>query len=239
MPSDINAEIDRIKAAYTNRDDNIYSPSWKESVYHPRHPLGRLFYEHNYNILVDALNAVDIPLENSKVLDFGYGTGGWLRLFVEMGARPEDLTGIDLSVNRIKTARRNNPAINWMQEEGDRISFESNQFDLVMQMVVFSSIININLARTLLEELQRVTKPGGHILWIDHKKRHSDTLSGYSIEQLREYFHDCSLVYSQSVHPRYFRLGYQHPWLCRLLYNFSKISCDSWFLVFKKVRCTC
>lgn len=236
MPSDISAEIDRLKAAYINRDDNIYSPSWKESIYHPRHPLGRLFYEHNYNILVDALNAIDLPLENSKVLDFGCGTGGWLRLLVEMGAKTKNLTGIDLSASRVATAKQNNPAINWRQEKGDRISFASDQFDLVMQIVVFSSIININLARTLLAELQRVTKPGGYILWIDHKNNHSETLSGYSIEQLSGYLPDCSLVYRESVHPRYFRNRYQHPWLCRLLYNFTKTKCDAWLLIFRKER---
>jgi ubiquinone/menaquinone biosynthesis C-methylase UbiE len=198
--------------------------------------MGRLFYEHNYNILVDALNSVDIPLENSKVLDFGCGTGGWLRLFVEMGARPENLTGVDLSASRVATAKQNNPAINWRQEEGDCISFPSSQFDLVMQIVVFSSIININLACTLLAELQRVTKPGGHILWIDHKKKHSDTLFGYSVEQLSGYLTDCSLVYRESVHPRYFRYRYKQPWLCRLLYNFTKTKCDAWLLVFRKER---
>lgn len=234
MSTEINAEIDRIKASYTDRDEKRYSPFWNESIYHPRHPLGRLFYEHNYNILVDALNAVNIPLENSKILDFGCGTGGWLRLLVEMGAIPENLTGIDLSANRIVTATQSNPAINWRQSEGDRISFANDQFDLVMQVVVFSSIIELNLAKILFNEMFRVTKPGGYIFWIDHKRSHSATLTGYSVELLAEWLPGCSLIYQESVHPRYFRKWYRYPRLCRLLYGFTRKSCDAWFLVFRK-----
>jgi ubiquinone/menaquinone biosynthesis C-methylase UbiE len=196
--------------------------------------MGRLFYEHHYNVLVDALNAVDVTLENCKVLDFGCGTGEWLRLLVEMGANPEYLTGIDLSESRIESARKKNPSIDWRRTEGDRIPFESSQFDLVMQVVVFSSIIDRDLAQTLLAEMLRVTKPGGYLLWIDHKKNHSPSLSGYTVQELIEYLPGTSLVYQESVHPRYFRSRHHSPWLCRSFYHFFKFFCDSWLLVFRK-----
>ena len=234
MTTNFDAELNRIKVAYKNRDGILYSSNWKKDIYHPRHPMGRLFFEHNYNILVNALNDLDIELENSTVLDVGCGEGAWLRLLVELGAKPENLTGIDLSESRIETARKNNPAINLTTSEGDSIFFQSETFDIVMQVVVFSSIIDQNLTQILLTEMLRVTRPGGYILWIDHKKSHSATLSGYSVGQLLEYLSGCSLVYQESVHPRYMRNWYYRPWLCRLLYDFTKKDCDSWFLVFRK-----
>ncbi len=234
MSENTSTEINRIKEVYKERDDNLSSSTWVNDIYHPRHPMGRLFLEHNHTILVDALNRLEIDLENSTVLDFGCGEGAWLRFLVELGAKPANLNGIDLSESRIEAAKQINPAIKLAASGGNSIPFQSGLFDIVMQVVVFSSIIELNLAQTLLNEMFRVTKPGGYIFWIDHKKSHSATLAGYSIEQLVGYLPDCSLVYQESVHPRYIRKWYHHPWLCRLLYEFTRKDCDAWFLVFRK-----
>jgi ubiquinone/menaquinone biosynthesis C-methylase UbiE len=239
MAENICIEINRIKEVYKKRDGNISATTWKNDIYHPRHPIGRLFYEHNYNILVDALNSLDIDLESSTVLDVGCGEGAWLRFLVEMGAKPANLNGIDLSESRIEIAKQLNPAINLSTSQGDSIPFQSSMFDIVMQVVVFSSIIEQGLAQMLVAEMLRVTKPGGCIFWIDHKKRHSETLAGYSVEQLTEYLPGCSLIYQESVHPRYFRNWHHYPWLCRLLYEFTRKSCDAWLLVFRKDFASC
>src|SRR6266849_2483898 len=37
-----------------------------------------------------------LPLAGKAVLEVGCGSGTWLRDFIRWGARPEDLTGIDL-----------------------------------------------------------------------------------------------------------------------------------------------
>jgi len=234
--TNINNEIERIKEVYKCRDSNSLCFGWESDIYHPRHPMGRLFYEHNYYILVNALNELQIDLENSSILDFGCGEGAWLRLLLELGAKPDRLTGIDLSYSRIAAAKEINPAINLLTSGGDNIPFQSDMFHIVMQVVVFSSIIDRNLAKTLLGEMIRVTRPGGYIFWIDHKKSHSSSLSGYSVELLLEYLPSCSLIYQESVHPRYIRNWYHRPWLCRLCYEFTRKDCDSWFLVFRKEK---
>lgn len=196
--------------------------------------MGRLFLEHNHTILVDALNRLGIDLEHSTILDVGCGEGGWLRYLVELGAIPSNLNGIDLSKSRIEAAKQLNPAINLLTSEGDSIPFLSDMFDIVMQVVVFSSIIEQGLAQMLVTDMLRVTKPGGYLFWIDHKNSHSASLAGYSVELLTEWLPGCSLIYQESVHPRYFRKWYRYPRLCRLLYGFTRKSCDAWFLVFRK-----
>ena len=43
-------------------------------------------------------------LESKKILEVGCGTGQWLRDFVKWGARPENVTGIDLLArSRVKS----------------------------------------------------------------------------------------------------------------------------------------
>lgn len=227
-------EIARIREAYAERDRKISSTTWNEDIYHPRHPIGRLFSEHNHAVLVDALNRLNIDLTDTAILDFGCGEGAWLRFLVELGANPANLHGIDLSEQRIKAAREINPAIDLTTSRGDLIPFPADAFDIVMQVVVFSSILNRDLAKSLLAEMCRVAKPGGYLFWIDHKKSHSESLEGYPVELLSNWLPECSLVYQESVHPRYFRTWSHHPWLCRLVYDFTRMSCDAWFLIFRK-----
>ena len=234
MSETAGVEINRLEAVYQDRDRTLCSSSWKENIYHPRHAMGRLFFEHHYNVLVDALNALDIALEDVSILDFGCGAGAWLRLFSELGAEPGQLTGVDLSATRLEMARSRNPLINMVQASGDSIPFASESFDIVMQVVVLSSVLDEGLADTLMREMLRVTKPGGFIFWIDHKKCHGASLSGYSLERLAGVFTGCQLVYQESIQPAYFRTLYRRPWLCRLLYGVTRKGCESSFFVFRK-----
>lgn len=230
----IESEIERLAQQYEKRDSSMYTGDWRKDAYHPRNPMGRLFHEHHFNLAVDALNAVGVGLDGADALDFGCGSGGWLRMLIELGADPARLTGIDLSERRLASARRLNPAINFVKNDGGGIPFPDRIFDLVMQVVVFSSILDEGLAAALACEMARVTRPGGHILWVDHDRALGDTLSGYPQSKVEEFFAGCRTVYADRAHPRYFRRWQGRPWLCRLLYHFSRVKCDSLILVMRK-----
>jgi hypothetical protein len=53
----------------------------------------------------DLKEADLFPLENRLIADIGCGVGTWLLTFLQWGARPENLHGIDLDENRIARAR--------------------------------------------------------------------------------------------------------------------------------------
>lgn len=230
----IKSEIERLAQQYEKRDSTMYTGDWRKDAYHPRNPMGRLFHEHHFNVAVDAINAADINIDEAHVLDFGCGSGGWLRMLLEFGADPSRLTGMDLSEKRLASAKRLNPAINFVKNDGGGIPFPDHSFDLVMQVVVFSSILDSGLAEKLAREMARVTRPGGHILWVDHDRVLGETLSGYPQEMVEGFFDGCRTVYAGRAHPRYFRRWQGRPWLCRLLYHFSMAKCDSLVLVMRK-----
>jgi ubiquinone/menaquinone biosynthesis C-methylase UbiE len=228
-------EIDRIRSKYEERDAAMPFDDWKKNIYHPRHPLGKLFHEHNYNLLATALKQVDIDLGKLHVLDIGCGYGFWLRYLVELGAVSGRLTGIDLSQERIKIARKQNPDIHWIHGNSEDLPFPSESFDLVMQVVVFSSVLDAGVQKHLAFEMKRVTKRDGFILWVDHKKSFSGELSGFSKTQVLELFDGFELVYAQSVHPRYFRWMYKlSPAIAKAIYRITKAGCDSWALLLKR-----
>jgi ubiquinone/menaquinone biosynthesis C-methylase UbiE len=229
------SEMDRISQEYIVRDQDLNTNDWKKSIYHPRNTLGNLFQEHNRENLIKAINYLDIDLDELKILDFGCGDGYWLRMMVELGANPENLTGIDLSNNRINIARYKNPAIQWIHSQQVALPIPSASQDIVMQIVVFSSILNLELAKLLAREMFRLTKVGGYILWIDHKRSLSEKLSGYTTDQVLDFFPHSKIVYSKLVHPSYFRRFHKKYSLAsKIMYEFTKIMCDSWFLIIEK-----
>jgi len=234
-----NTEIKRIRLTYLDRDIKMPHKDWSLNIYHPRNPMGHLFHEHNHDFLVECLNNLKIDLEPLNILDVGCGYGYWLRYMIELGAKAENLTGIDLSEGRINFASQMNPAIHWIHNAVKNLPFPQESFDLVMQVVVFSSILDENLRVCLANEIARVTKVGGYLLWIDHKKSFLNKLAGFSKAKVLTYFPCCSIVYAQSVHPSYFRfrlLYKRYPCLCQVLYHFTKLGCDSWFLTLKKKK---
>ena len=231
------SEIKRVREVYATRDSVMPLHDWKVNIYHPRHPMGRLFHEHNHSILVQALNNLDFDLGGRKVLGVGCGFGYWLRYCVELGSNPTDLVGVDVSEERIKEARTRNPAITWLKIDGSNIPLPSETFDLVMQVVVFSSIHDPSLREKLATEMWRTLRVGGHLLWLDHRLLHSDHLIGFTVSQVEGYFHGAELLYSRRVHPRYFRYIYNRfGWLAQLLSKISMWRSEAQLLIFEKVR---
>lgn len=234
-PPDASGELKKLRDRYQQRDSEMPRNNWRMNIYHPRHPLGRLFQEHHHATLIRALNHLDCHLEGRSILDVGCGYGHWLRYLVELGAQPENLTGVDMSGERLSCARQANPAVTWMQVTGTTLPFPAATFDIAMQVVVFSSILDQGLRKSIAGEILRVVKPEGYIFWIDHKKPQADRLAGFSKAKVLEYFPGCHEVYAASVHPRYFRTLYRSwAWLAPCIYTFTKRWCDSWFLIMKK-----
>jgi SAM-dependent methyltransferase len=212
----------------------MYTSGWKADIYHPRHPMGRLFHEHRLEVMVDALNAVDFALEEARVLDFGCGDGAWLRLLIDLGADPGKLTGMDLSASRIAGARRANPAVDWQVVDGGAIPAADAQFDLVLQTTVFSSILDAGLTGALAREMDRVTRPGGAIFWADLLHGDPGRLRAFTRDELQRLFPAYTVAYERRAYPGYFRRFYAHPWLCRLLAHWTSAQAEYLVVILQK-----
>jgi SAM-dependent methyltransferase len=106
-------------------------------------------------------------LTEARILDVGCGSGGLLRRFVEYGATPENLFGLDLLEDRIEQARRRNPALNWQAGSAHELPYPDGSFDVVTLYVVLSSILDPEMRRRVAGEAVRVTKPGGVVICHD------------------------------------------------------------------------
>jgi ubiquinone/menaquinone biosynthesis C-methylase UbiE len=113
------------------------------------------------------LRTVTPSLQGWRVMDVGCGDGTWTRSYVEFGAEPEDITGVDVSDAWLDQARRKNPAITYVTGDGINLPFPDASFDLVTQWVCFSCIPDYGLRRRVAGEIMRVMKPNGYIFWWD------------------------------------------------------------------------
>jgi ubiquinone/menaquinone biosynthesis C-methylase UbiE len=108
-----------------------------------------------------------VPLGERKLLEIGCGTGHVLAAFEELGARPENLHGIDLLPQRIERARMNFPRLHFEVGNAEALDHPDASFDLVLLFVVLSSILDPVMRHNVAHECTRVLCPGGSILWYD------------------------------------------------------------------------
>lgn len=156
-------ELERIRQEYTRRDREV--PPDRYAPYRPEILLERTEVERVALKLLGA--AGQLPLDAKKLLDVGCGSGYWSRRMIMWGARPENLTGIDLRPEVLDVAAALNPNIRFLAGSADRMPFDDGAFDLVSQFVVFSSIKDPAVRAASAAEMWRVLAPGGAILWYD------------------------------------------------------------------------
>jgi len=97
-----------------------------------------------------------------RVLDVGCGTGALLALLPETYER----VGVDVSDSMLEVARRRGLEVRCASSE--RLPFEADSFDLVTTFAVLHHLIEPDVVRRSLEEMVRVTRPGGRMLVWDH-----------------------------------------------------------------------
>jgi ubiquinone/menaquinone biosynthesis C-methylase UbiE len=181
----------RITAEYERRAREIPG-----DFYSLGRPGNLLLHQQTVRSCIQALHRANLyPLHGRRVLDVGCGVGTWLLEFAQWGADPEKLAGIDLMPARLQTARERMPQADLRGGSASDLPWEDESFDLVSQMIVFSTFADPALKRTAAREMLRVLKPGGAILWVDMRVDNpaNREVRGLRKAEIRELFPDCSL----------------------------------------------
>ena len=106
-------------------------------------------------------------LSKARVLDAGCGDGGLLARFVEWGAAPERLAGVELSAVRAARARERVPGARIERADAAALPFPDGAFDLVTMCTLLSSIVDAAQRIAALREASRVLRPGGWLVVYD------------------------------------------------------------------------
>jgi SAM-dependent methyltransferase len=135
-------------------------------------------------------------LADYKFLEVGCGTGFWLRQFLQWGARPENVFGLDVVPARVEKARSlSPPGVTVRGASAAKMTFLNESFDIVLQATVFSSILDPEIRTAVAAEMLRVLRPGGLIASYDFHLRNprNADVCGIGKAELRRLFPACSI----------------------------------------------
>ena len=183
------AEESRIQTVYAARNDGaLYS--WFNH--------GQLFnVQMRERILLEQLRQYGCEdLQSKKLLEVGCGNGHWLREFVKWGAKPANVTGVELLDDRVREAKQLCPAVvEIMQGSAAKLEFPDEAFDLVLQSMVFTSILDSTLKQQVAREMMRVVKSGGFIFWYDYhvNNPYNSDVRGVKRREIYRLFPNCRI----------------------------------------------
>jgi len=137
-------------------------------TYSPANPAYLFAIQGRQRALLNRLAGEGLwPLADQNILEVGCGNGGVLLELLGFGADPRRLHGVDLLAERVMVARERLPHLPVSCASGTHLPYPDNTFDLVLQFTVFSSILDRGICYTVANEMVRILRPGGAIVWYD------------------------------------------------------------------------
>lgn len=159
------------------------------------------------------------PLEGKTILEIGCGNGDWVRDFVQWGATPDKVYGVDLLGDRIRAAQRLNPNIHYVTANAEALDFPDDQFDIVIFATCLTSVQDGEMKQRIAREALRVLRSDGMILWYDFRFDNpwNPDVKGIRKKEIMEMFGNCSYC---------FHLVTLLPPLARALAPTSWLACE-------------
>lgn len=212
------SEEQRIREAYKRRkDDSLYS------FYNP----GYLFMvqARQKHLLALLGQAGANRLADKTMLEIGCGSGYWLREFIQWGASPANLCGVDLIADRVSVAAQLCPqGVLLSCQNAESLDVPAASFDIVCHFTAFSSILSADARKRVAAEMLRVVKSSGFILWYDFfmdNPRNPD-VKGMDKTEIERLFPQCSIELQSTT---------LAPPIARFLAGFSTQLCTALELI--------
>ncbi len=170
---DFSSEVDEIRQRYELRKGLI------QTVWNPLLPYNLMFCREKWATLAKWINQAGLqPLEEKRLLEIGCGLGEDLLFFISLGFSPENIVANELLEDRAFELQRRLPAASrLLVGDATQIDFGEEQFDVVYQSLVFSSLLNDALQHKAAERMWSLVKPGGAKVKVHNWRRPSGNKS--------------------------------------------------------------
>ena len=155
--------MDRLRTAYAHYDRAPVERAKRD----PRNP-GNLLIQRQLAAAVGEILERELPeVGQAAVLDAGCGSGGFTRRLVQLGVDPRKVVGVDLLPDRVQSAAALLPEATFRCADLRSLDIPTATFDLVTSVVCFGSILDPGVASDAADEIARVLKPHGFVLWYE------------------------------------------------------------------------
>ncbi len=210
-------EIERLRQLYTEQ----YPTSGIDTSYswHPRNPISMYYRHAQERALVSMLNELDLEIREINILDVGSGSGSLLRFLTSLGSNPYSLHGVDLIPERVSVAHKNSPKpINYSVCNAQHLPYPNGSFDLICLFTVFSSIWDDGLKSSVAQEITRVLKDNGYLIWYDMCYSKSSNTKSISFSEIKSLFPNLEAVYRKKLNSSLTSKFAKHSFLiCEIL----------------------
>ncbi len=188
-------ETTRVRAVYARRAARLAGAG----VYSPINEAYLFAIQSRQRALLRALRRAGLwPLGDKDILEVGCGNGGVLLEWLGYEADPQRLHGTDLLAERAGVAHARLPHLPISAASGTALPYPDHSFDLVLQFTVFSSILDRAICYTVANEIIRVLRPGGAILWYDFWINPLNKQTrGIRPREVRDYFPGCAITFDR------------------------------------------
>jgi SAM-dependent methyltransferase len=163
-------------------------------VYDPLDPAVYLSRQELERALIRWLRASNLgPTEKISLFELGCGSGGILLQLLRLGFAPDRLMGSELQIPLVTQARALLPAaIRLLPGDALDVDLADETFDVVLQSLVFSSILDDAYQEQLAAKMWSLTRPGGGVLWLDFTVNNpaNPDVRGVPMRRVRELFPD-------------------------------------------------
>ena len=184
-------EVERIREEYSRRAREL-----PDDYYSLVKPVNLYFYFQRQRLMLPWMNSEGFyPKSGMKICEVGCGAGDWLLDFIRLGILPCDTYGIDLDEERVKTAKTKIPEGDIRLGDASRLPWGDDYFDIVLQATMFTSILDEGMKREVADEMVRILKPDGVIVWYDFRldNPRNKNVKGIGRAEIRRLFAICRI----------------------------------------------
>ena len=123
--------------------------------------------EERYPLQLYHHTATQIDISGSMLLEVGSGRGGGA-VYIQENLKTSSLVGLDISMEAVNLCNTsfNVPNLSFVQGDSEKMPFENEKFDVVLNIESSHCYGNIN---KFLSEVKRVLKINGVFLWCDFR----------------------------------------------------------------------
>ena len=139
----------------------------KQDIYSPLNPAALFMIQRRHREIRRILASHPLDMAEIKLLEIGCGGGQWLAEFQMFDLQVANLAGIEIDEKRANYAKKRIVGADIQSGNAVKLPWADDSFDIVFQSTVFTSVLDDKIKQQIADEMKRVCKTNGFILWYD------------------------------------------------------------------------